>query len=298
MPEFTDMLETMTDPAMRHAALVHLPVALALMGLVLAVILAVVRGRSARLAALTAVVFALLALASWAAVASGTDAKAGLGSQATHAQQLVAEHEWMARRLWILALAAAGVAGFGLIPQATARAIASALALVAGVAVVAWVALTAHQGGTLVYRHAAGVARAQPPADVVRVETPDARVAFYHEHVAPLLADRCLGCHGSNEPAAGIDLGSIASLLGGGSGRPIVVPGRPDDSLLIQAVMWEDELKMPPPHKDGSGRLEDESIELLRRWIFAGAAWAPSPAAVDADCLASARSHESKSPPG
>ncbi len=230
MPEFTDMLETMTDPAMRHAALVHLPVALALMGLVLAVILAVVRGRSARLAALTAVVFVLLALASWAAIASGTDAKAGLGSQATQAQQLVAEHEWMARRLWILALAAAGVAGFGLIPRATARAIASALALVAGVAVVAWVALTAHQGGTLVYRHAAGVARAQPPADVVRVETPDARVAFYHEHVAPLLADRCLGCHGSNEPAAGIDLGSIASLLGGGSGRPIVVPGRPDDS--------------------------------------------------------------------
>ena len=126
----------------------------------------------------------------------------------------------------------------------------------------------------------------------MRVETPDARVAFYHEHVAPLLADRCLGCHGSNEPAADIDLRSIASLLGDGSGRPIVVPGRPDDSLLIEAVMWEDEVKMPPPQEGGSGRLEEESIELLRRWIFAGAAWAPAPSPAGGDCLASARPND------
>jgi hypothetical protein len=99
-----------------------------------------------------------------------------------------------------------------------------------------------------------------------------ADVTFYHEHVAPLLADRCLGCHGSHEPAAGIDLGTIASLLGGD--WPTIVPGRPDDSLLMQVVTWEGKPKMPTvsrprAHMSRRVRPVDHPESIVRLRYFA-----------------------------
>jgi mono/diheme cytochrome c family protein len=58
-------------------------------------------------------------------------------------------------------------------------------------------------------------------------------------------------------------------VLNGGKSGPAIVPGKPDESLLIQAVSHtHPRLKMPP-----SGKLSDEQIATLRTWVASGAHW-------------------------
>ena len=59
------------------------------------------------------------------------------------------------------------------------------------------------------------------------------------------------------------------ALLEGGDSGPAVVPGKPDDSLLIQAVRYNDTPKMPP-----DGKLADPDIDVLTRWVRDGPALA------------------------
>ncbi len=90
--------------------------------------------------------------------------------------------------------------------------------------------------------------------------------------VLPLLKARCFGCHGEGDepPKGGLDLRSRTALLAGGrSGEPGVVPGKPGESLLVRAVRW-DGLEMPPKEND---RLCVAQVQLVQRWIAAGAPW-------------------------
>lgn len=90
--------------------------------------------------------------------------------------------------------------------------------------------------------------------------------------ILPLLKAKCFGCHGddSEDVKGAIDVRSREALLRGGeSGEAAIVPGNPDASPLYRAVMW-DGLEMPPKEND---RLTAGQIELVRRWIAAGAPW-------------------------
>jgi hypothetical protein len=46
------------------------------------------------------------------------------------------------------------------------------------------------------------------------------------------------------------------------------VPGKPEESLLIEAINYRS-LEMPPPEK--GGKLSDEEIAVLTRWVGLGA---------------------------
>lgn len=83
-----------------------------------------------------------------------------------------------------------------------------------------------------------------------------------------LLNARCLQCHGA-EPASGLDLRSREAALKGGSRGPAFIAGKPAESLLFQFVTGKQQPRMPQ-----GGELSSAEIELLRRWIEAGAAWA------------------------
>ncbi|MCZ6793016.1 MAG: PSD1 and planctomycete cytochrome C domain-containing protein [Planctomycetota bacterium] len=90
--------------------------------------------------------------------------------------------------------------------------------------------------------------------------------------VLPLLKSKCFACHGDESKGfkGELDIRSRTGLLRGGeSEEPALVPGKPEESLIIQAVRWED-LEMPPKKND---RLTAAEIELIRRWIAAGAPW-------------------------
>ncbi|MFK8114082.1 MAG: PSD1 and planctomycete cytochrome C domain-containing protein, partial [Rubripirellula sp.] len=93
--------------------------------------------------------------------------------------------------------------------------------------------------------------------------------AFFKESIQPILQDHCFECHGFNSRKGNLSLASREALLSGGDSGPVVVPGKPGESLLATAVEYSnDELQMPP-----SGKLADEKIAALKKWIEKGALW-------------------------
>jgi cytochrome c553 len=90
----------------------------------------------------------------------------------------------------------------------------------------------------------------------------------FEAHVRPVLVDVCGKCHGDKKQQAGLRLDSRAAVLAGGDGGPAVVPGKPDESRLIQAVRRTGDLKMPPDKP-----LKPAQVEALVRWVEQGAVW-------------------------
>jgi mono/diheme cytochrome c family protein len=90
---------------------------------------------------------------------------------------------------------------------------------------------------------------------------------FFETRVRPILQAHCLQCHDSAKARGGLSLTSREALLQGGTRGPAVSPGRPGDSLLLQAVSHRD-LKMPP-----KGKLSPAQIDTLERWVKMGAPW-------------------------
>jgi len=89
--------------------------------------------------------------------------------------------------------------------------------------------------------------------------------------VLPFLFARCVVCHGKNKQEGELDLRTVASMLKGGQSGSAVVPGKPDESLILQKVLAKD---MPPPKqiiKAGVRPMESSEISLLTTWIKQGA---------------------------
>jgi hypothetical protein len=92
---------------------------------------------------------------------------------------------------------------------------------------------------------------------------------FFEARVRPMLVEQCLKCHGREKQSSGLRLDSRAAILKGGDSGPAIVPGKPEESLLIQAVdHHHGDLKMPP-----KGRLPEPSVAMLRRWVSLGVPW-------------------------
>src|SRR3954451_11335868 len=96
-------------------------------------------------------------------------------------------------------------------------------------------------------------------------------IAFFEKNVRPVLAQRCYGCHSSAQPKpmGGLALDSRAGMLRGGqSGVPSIVPGNPEESLLLKAVRGSNKnLQMPA----GGKALDPREIDNLAAWIRMGA---------------------------
>ncbi len=92
-------------------------------------------------------------------------------------------------------------------------------------------------------------------------------VAFFEQHVRPLLVEKCQSCHGVKRQESKLRLDARTFLLRGGASGPAVKPGSPNESLLMEAVRREG-LEMPPEEK-----LSDSEIKTLETWIRLGAPW-------------------------
>ncbi|HUY36144.1 MAG TPA: DUF1553 domain-containing protein [Pirellulales bacterium] len=95
-----------------------------------------------------------------------------------------------------------------------------------------------------------------------------ARLEFFEKQVRPLLAARCHECHGARRQKGGLRLDSRAAALAGGESGPVVVPGKPDESLLVDAVRYGQVFQMPP-----KGKLPDAEVAALVEWVRQGAPW-------------------------
>jgi mono/diheme cytochrome c family protein len=92
---------------------------------------------------------------------------------------------------------------------------------------------------------------------------------FYIEKIRPILSQRCYKCH-TDQPNSRFRVDSREAILRGGKRGPAIVPGDPDNSLLIQAVRQTGELKMPKDSK-----LNDQEIADLVVWVKMGSPWDP-----------------------
>jgi hypothetical protein len=91
---------------------------------------------------------------------------------------------------------------------------------------------------------------------------------LFRDRVVPLLERRCLSCHNENDRKGDFSLQTHGHLQNSG----FVVPGRPDDSQLLNAVIASSSAERPSMPKDGSP-LSDDAVDVLRQWIAAGAVW-------------------------
>ncbi|HVT72605.1 MAG TPA: PSD1 and planctomycete cytochrome C domain-containing protein [Lacunisphaera sp.] len=95
---------------------------------------------------------------------------------------------------------------------------------------------------------------------------------FFEQKIQPILSDNCYQCHShqADRIKGHLLLDSRDGILLGGNTGPAVVPGKPDDSLLIAAVRYTDEdLQMPPPNH--GGKLTTAQIADLTEWVRRGA---------------------------
>ena len=92
--------------------------------------------------------------------------------------------------------------------------------------------------------------------------------AWFETHVRPILSERCVECHSPTKKVkGGLSLDSRADWQKGGDAGPAIVPGKPEESLLIKAVSWSDlDLQMPPKQK-----LSERELSVLSEWVRRGA---------------------------
>jgi WD40 repeat protein len=95
-----------------------------------------------------------------------------------------------------------------------------------------------------------------------------APVSFIND-VAPILKESCIGCHGAKNPKGKLDMTRFASLRKGGLREDPFVPGKPEDSLILDLLKATDKSRMPP--KDTGDALPKDKIAVIERWIAEGA---------------------------
>ncbi|TVP95006.1 MAG: DUF1549 domain-containing protein [Planctomycetaceae bacterium] len=94
-----------------------------------------------------------------------------------------------------------------------------------------------------------------------------AQMVFFETKVRPLLAEHCWSCHGPEKQNGDLRLDTYAGLIHGGESGSSIDRESLDESLLLQAVRYES-YEMPP-----AGKLKDDDIEILERWVAIGAPW-------------------------
>jgi hypothetical protein len=92
-------------------------------------------------------------------------------------------------------------------------------------------------------------------------------IEFFEAKIRPVLIKHCYECHAADAKSirGGLLLDTRAGTLQGGDSGPSVVPGKPDESLLLESLRFES-YEMPP-----SGKLPDEVIQDFETWIKMGA---------------------------
>ncbi|WP_186775662.1 PSD1 and planctomycete cytochrome C domain-containing protein [Rubripirellula tenax] len=88
---------------------------------------------------------------------------------------------------------------------------------------------------------------------------------LFHDYIEPMFKQHCYECHSHEyeEASGGLVVDSRAAMLKGGDLGPSLVPGQPDESLLLEALVYEnDAIQMPP-----DGKLDAQTLEYVREWI-------------------------------
>ncbi len=301
LPDFLRVpVERLLDsPEMFHAAAVHLPVALAVIGLPLALLalLPTKAARPVRFAA--AACYALLILSAVLATRSGENVLDLVpNTLPAFVWADVNQHESMADKVWMFAAATSVLFVLSLLKHVAVRRTAAAFAATASVATLAWVIQVGHHGGTLVYEHGLGTpplfvethryangaegllekdedpvlsdasgdtpaAPTSQSADAV-IQEARLRTVSYLQDVRPILQEYCTDCHSPIEFEGKLDLTTLDGILTGGEkGGSALRIGAPEESPILLYVRGERQPQMPKEESP----LSEEKVRVLEQWI-------------------------------
>jgi hypothetical protein len=93
------------------------------------------------------------------------------------------------------------------------------------------------------------------------------QLEFFEAKIRPVLIEQCYECHSgmNTTPKGGLRLDLRDTVMTGGDSGPALVPGKPEDSLLLKALRY-DSYEMPP-----KGKLPEAVIADFEHWIQMGA---------------------------
>ena len=102
----------------------------------------------------------------------------------------------------------------------------------------------------------------------VRAEDPD-----FVKDIAPILETSCVKCHMEGKAKGKLRMDTKEMAMKGGKEAKLIVPGKVDESAMIKVLLMDpkEDGAMPPEGK--APRPEAAKIELLKKWIAAGAVW-------------------------
>ncbi|HYE05689.1 MAG TPA: c-type cytochrome domain-containing protein [Planctomycetota bacterium] len=259
-----------------HLLILHFPIAL----LIAALAVDALRRRG-RCAAPSDATFLMVGLGTVSAVAATATGLVHHEVEGLH-NDLIERHELLGLIATGLALVATGLC-WRARRSATAACDWSFRAVL--VACVVVLGLGAHTGGESVHGEGfltAGLDGGAPAATPIAVEAPAppavaaiAAIDFDRE-IRPLLENLCIECHGAKKQKGKLRLDTREAALTGGNGGAAIVPGDGANSLLV--------LRSNPPGVEGEDLmplkkdpLTPEQVDVLIRWIDAGAAWGAAP---------------------
>ena len=91
--------------------------------------------------------------------------------------------------------------------------------------------------------------------------------SLFESQIRPALIEHCYECHSTGKKIrGGLALDSKAGILKGGESGPVIIPGKPDESLFMKGLYHQGDLKMPP-----KGKLNSNTINAFKEWIAKGA---------------------------
>src|ERR1022692_4442507 len=86
----------------------------------------------------------------------------------------------------------------------------------------------------------------------------------FEEQVRPILGSNCVPCHSTKIRNGGFSIDSLSDIVAGGNRRgPVIAPGKPDDSVLIQVLT----ARITPQMPLGKPALSPPQVETISKWI-------------------------------
>ena len=100
-----------------------------------------------------------------------------------------------------------------------------------------------------------------------------AGLRLFEEKIHPILAGTCFRCHGDQKVAGGLRIRLARCLAHWRRLGTAIVPGKPEESLLLKAIRRNDDVSAMPPDKE----LRQDQVADLAAWIAAGTPWPEQP---------------------
>lgn len=246
-----------------HPVLVHLPIGILLFAIVIEIVSGKERYKGLRAALPLA--FLLGALSAIVSCVTGYL----LSQEGGYEEALLGQHRWMGIGVAVLASVL-----FAL--QVWKYRLSGKIILVLSVTLLVLVSITGHLGGSLT--HGKDYLTEYSPfqagaSDTIVKHTPITNIPqaqVYRDIVAPILQDKCRGCHNMSKQKGGLRVDDLGWLMKGGKHGAVITPGNASVSEMIKRISLpsSDEKHMPPIDKE---QLTKPEISLLDWWITKGA---------------------------